>query len=79
MKICLRYLGFAAVVAMLGTLGCGSNRAPEGTAVEPSKAVLPMGPDGMPVVPGAGAPGSATPGSATPGSTTPGSTTPGTP
>jgi hypothetical protein len=58
------------LAAQLGMVGCGGpERQPEGTAVKPGDAVIPVGPGGMPTPPGVtttpdpagGAPPSTTP------------------
>jgi len=70
MKTFYRCLVLTVLVALCGMLGCGPEKAPEGTATKPDAAVMPMGEKGMPTPPTA-APGMAAPGTAAPGSTPP--------
>ena len=63
MKTFYRCLVLTVLVALCGALGCGPEKAPEGTATKPADAVIPVGPGGMPTPPTA-APGTPAPGSA---------------
>jgi hypothetical protein len=57
MKTIYRCLVLTVLVALcVSTVGCGPERAPEGTATKPADAVIPMGPGGMPAPPGAETP-----------------------
>lgn len=60
---------FAALAALVTIVGCGQERAPEGTATDPAAAAGAITSDGMPAPPGATTPGGAAP--ATPAPATP--------